>query len=102
MTLRTSAASWLMLEPTSPAPIRMTMLLGSRADAWPGASTSGLLAPRWVLFLVRLRAMFLSMEVCRQLKFDVGFNWFDQYRKELRHVLKLSEKKVAAISFAIR
>jgi hypothetical protein len=63
MTLRTSAASWLTLVPTSPAPMRMTMLLGSRAEAWPAESTCGLLAPTCVLFFVRLRAILGNVRI---------------------------------------
>lgn len=36
------------------------MDLGSRDEAWPAEATSGLLAPTWVLFFVRLRAILLS------------------------------------------
>jgi hypothetical protein len=59
MTRRTSVANWLMLLPTSPAPIRMTMLFGSRELAWPlmAVGVTGLVAPRWVLFFERLLAM---------------------------------------------
>lgn len=57
MTLLTSVASWLMLDPTSPAPMRITMLFGSRADAWPWMAVSGLAAPTWVRFFCLRRAM---------------------------------------------
>src|SRR5690606_12296757 len=63
MTRRTSVASWLTLVPTSLAPIRITMLLGSRGLAWPltAAGLGGLCAPTWVLFFVRRLAMVVGV-----------------------------------------
>ena len=56
---RTSFTSWLTLDPTSPAPMRMTMLLGALlADVLAlTLPADPLLAPTCVRFLVRLRAI---------------------------------------------
>lgn len=66
---RTSLASWVMLGPTSPAPIRMTMLLGDLFMP-PGLPRplEEPLALTWVRFFVR-RFAILTMEgvSCRQM-----------------------------------
>jgi len=56
---RTSFTSWLTLGPTSPAPIRMTMLLGEFEALFARTALPGgpLVAPIWVRFFVRLRAI---------------------------------------------
>jgi hypothetical protein len=56
---RTSFTNWLTLGPTSPAPIRITMLFGDRSIellvAFP--LEGPFLAPTWVRFFVRRRAI---------------------------------------------
>jgi hypothetical protein len=51
-----------MLVPTSPAPMRITMLFGSLEFAWPliAVGVTGFVAPAWVLFFERLLAMVMS------------------------------------------
>lgn len=62
---RTSFTSWLTLGPTSPAPIRMTMLLGALAalDTGTDFPVGPLFAPIWVRFFVLLRAIFAVVVV---------------------------------------
>ena len=62
---RTSFTSWPTLEPTSPAPMRMTMLLGSRlvVPALPGPVAESL-TRTCVLFFVRGFAI-LAIRSCR-------------------------------------
>ena len=64
---RTSLTSWLTLGPTSPAPMRSTMLLGLRLTAavFGGGACGPFRAPTCVRFLVRLRAMVWAMVLLR-------------------------------------
>lgn len=62
---RTSLTSWVTLGPTSPAPIRMTILLGSRvAEELAVTLLAGpLRAPTCVRFFVRRLAMSALVKV---------------------------------------